>query len=83
MIAEGGSDVFYKGELAQRIDRDMREHGGLITADDLASYQPRWVDPLRGAYRGYEITTNNPPGGCVCRKLDSAILMVKAAKDRS
>jgi gamma-glutamyltranspeptidase / glutathione hydrolase len=63
MIAEGGSDVFYKGELAQRIDRDMREHGGLITADDLASYQPKWVDPLRGAYRGYEITTNNPPGG--------------------
>ena len=63
MIAEGGSDVFFKGELAQRIDRDMRKHGGLITADDLASYQPKWLDPLRGAYRGYEITTNNPPGG--------------------
>jgi gamma-glutamyltranspeptidase / glutathione hydrolase len=63
MIAEGGSDVFYKGELAQRIARDMREHGGLITAEDLATYQPKWLDPLRGSYRGYEITTNNPPGG--------------------
>ncbi|RZN35192.1 gamma-glutamyltransferase [Bradyrhizobium sp. Leo121] len=63
LIAEGGSDVFYKGELAQRIARDMREHGGLITAEDLASYQPKWLDPLRSTYRGYEVTTNNPPGG--------------------
>lgn len=63
MIAEGGSDVFYKGELAQRIAHDMRENGGLITADDLATYQPKWLDPLRGTYRGYEITTNHPPGG--------------------
>ena len=63
LIAEGGSDVFYRGELADRIVRDMREHGGLITAQDLAGYQPVWRDPMRGTYRGYEITTNNPPGG--------------------
>ena len=63
MIAEGGSDVFYKGELGRRVARDMREHGGLITAEDLATYQPKWLDPLRGTYRGYGITTNNPPGG--------------------
>jgi gamma-glutamyltranspeptidase/glutathione hydrolase len=63
MIAEGGSDVFYKGELARRIDRDMREHDGLITAEDLANYRPKWLDPLRSTYRGYEVTTNNPPGG--------------------
>ncbi|TKT72541.1 gamma-glutamyltransferase [Afipia massiliensis] len=63
MIAEGGSDVFYRGELAQRIAADMRAHGGLITAEDLANYQPQWREPLRGNYRGYEVTTNNPPGG--------------------
>lgn len=63
MIAEGGSDIFYKGELGQHIARDMREHGGLITAEDLAAYEPKWLDPLRGTYRGYDITTNNPPGG--------------------
>lgn len=65
MIAEGGSDVFYRGELAQRIAADMKANGGLITAEDLASYRPRWCDPLRGQYRGYEVTTNNPPGGGV------------------
>lgn len=63
LIAEGGSDVFYKGELARRIADDMRRHGGLITAEDLAAYQPKWLDPLRGNYRGYAVTTNNPPGG--------------------
>lgn len=63
MIADGGADVFYKGELAQRIASDMHKHGGLITAEDLATYEPRWLDPLRGSYRGYDITTNTPPGG--------------------
>lgn len=63
MIADGGADVFYKGELAQRIASDMRKNGGLITAEDLAAYQPKWLDPLRGTYRGYDVTTNNPPGG--------------------
>jgi gamma-glutamyltranspeptidase/glutathione hydrolase len=62
-IADGGSDVFYKGEIGRRIAHDMHEHGGLITAEDLANYQPKWLNPLRGTYRGYEITTNHPPGG--------------------
>ena len=63
IIAEGGSDAFYKGEIARRIATDMRRNGGLITAEDLASYRPKWLDPLRGTYRGYGITTNHPPGG--------------------
>jgi gamma-glutamyltranspeptidase/glutathione hydrolase len=63
LIAQGGSDVFYSGELSDRIVSDMRSHGGLISATDLANYQPIWRDPLRGTYRGYDITTNHPPGG--------------------
>jgi len=63
LIAEGGSDVLYTGELGDRIVDDMRNHGGLITAEDLANYNPIWRNPLRGSYRGYGITTNHPPGG--------------------
>lgn len=63
VVAEGGSDGFYRGELARRIARDMREHGGLITEGDLSGYEPKWLDPLRGTYRGYDVTTNRPPGG--------------------
>jgi gamma-glutamyltranspeptidase/glutathione hydrolase len=63
LVAEGGADAFYSGELADRIVSDMRDHGGLISAEDLANYNPIWRDPMRGTYRGYGITTNHPPGG--------------------
>jgi gamma-glutamyltranspeptidase/glutathione hydrolase len=63
LIAEGGADVFYKGEIAERIMRDMRENGGLVSAGDLAGYRPKWRQPLRSRYRDFEITTNQPPGG--------------------
>lgn len=65
LIARDGADTFYTGELAQRMVRDIREHGGHVTLDDLANYRVMRSDPLRGSYRGYEVTTNRPPGGGV------------------
>jgi len=64
-ISEGGADVFYHGEIADRIVRDMAANGGLIDALDLANYQPRRSAPVSGQYQGYTITTNMPPGGGV------------------
>ncbi len=63
LIAKEGADVFYKGEIAQRIDEDFRANGGLLSAKDLADYQTTRTDPLRGSYRGNDIATNHPPGG--------------------
>lgn len=63
LIAKEGADVFYKGEIAQRIDEDFRANGGLLSAKDLADYRTTRTDPLRGSYRGAEIATNHPPGG--------------------
>jgi gamma-glutamyltranspeptidase/glutathione hydrolase len=62
-IAREGPDVFYRGEIAERIDDDMRANGGLLRAEDLESYRTSRVDPLRGSYRGHDIATNQPPGG--------------------
>ncbi|MEZ5729459.1 MAG: gamma-glutamyltransferase [Burkholderiaceae bacterium] len=62
-IAEHGVDDFYHGEIAHRIDADMRAHGGLITLADLAACEVEHHQPLRGSYRGIEILTNQPPGG--------------------
>lgn len=62
-IAQGGADVFYHGEIAERIIQDMAAHGGLIDAQDLRNYQPQRRQPLFGQYRGYTIATNPPPGG--------------------
>jgi gamma-glutamyltranspeptidase/glutathione hydrolase len=37
----------------------MEERGGLVTADDLTSYQARWTDPVALEFRGYELRTRS------------------------
>jgi gamma-glutamyltranspeptidase/glutathione hydrolase len=63
LIARGGADVFYRGEIAERIDADMAANGGLLRRGDLEAYRTTRQAPLRGRYRGYDIATNHPPGG--------------------
>ncbi len=60
-IADGGADAFYKGWIADRIAEDMQGNGGLITKEDLAAYQAKERQPLRGTYRGYDIVSMPPP----------------------
>jgi len=62
-IAEHGADDFYQGEIAERIAADMAAHGGLLSLDDLNSYQTVETAPLEGRYRGLRLATNHPPGG--------------------
>lgn len=52
---------FYEGVTAQRIDADMRAHGGMITLADLKAYRAKERVPLRTTYRGHEIITMPPP----------------------
>jgi gamma-glutamyltranspeptidase / glutathione hydrolase len=60
-------DEFYKGEMAKQIAAFDQAGGGLITATDLAAYQVKDREPIKGAYRGYKIITAPPPssGGIV------------------
>jgi gamma-glutamyltranspeptidase/glutathione hydrolase len=62
-IAHGGADVFYKGEIAERIAEDMRKHGGLLSYEDLSTYRTIHRPPLWGSFRDYKLSTNHPPGG--------------------
>lgn len=55
MIAEGGPDVFYRGELADAIVRFSQAHGGLLTLADFKDHRSTWVEPLAITYRGYDI----------------------------
>lgn len=59
-IADKGADAFYRGEIAQRFAADMKAHGGLITAEDLASYKAVVRQPLEGTYRGLTVKTSPP-----------------------
>jgi gamma-glutamyltranspeptidase/glutathione hydrolase len=61
-IADQGRDAFYKGDIARLILDCSRQHGGTLTADDLATFSGEWVEPISTTYRGwtvYEI----PPNG--------------------
>jgi len=60
-IAQGGADVFYKGEIADAIVADMAANGGFITKADLAAYEAIEREPVRGNYRGYEIISAPAP----------------------
>jgi gamma-glutamyltranspeptidase / glutathione hydrolase len=65
-IAENPDD-FYHGALARELAAAMQKGGGLITADDLAHYEVKEREPVRGTYRGYEVISSPPPssGGAV------------------
>ena len=65
LIAKHGDLVFYEGEIAHAIVEDMRRHDGLIALDDLREWRTTRNAPLWGAYRGYRVSSNQPPGGGV------------------
>ncbi|HEY6338682.1 MAG TPA: gamma-glutamyltransferase family protein, partial [Candidatus Sulfotelmatobacter sp.] len=60
-------DDFYHGTLARELATAIQKGGGIITADDLAHYEAKEREPVRGTYRGYEIISAPPPssGGTV------------------
>ena len=66
-IAAQGSRGFYQGPVAEKLAAGVREAGGIMTVDDLKSYQPVIRTPVRGSYRGFEIISMPPPssGGVV------------------
>jgi gamma-glutamyltranspeptidase/glutathione hydrolase len=61
------TDDFYHGEIARQLAAAMKKGGGLITVDDLAHYEVKEREPVRGTYRGYEVISAPPPssGGTV------------------
>ena len=80
-------DDFYHGTLAKELAAALQKGGGLITADDLAHYEVKEREPMRGTYRGYEIIGAPPPssGGTVL--IESLNILegydLGAMKDRS
>ncbi len=62
LVAAHGRDGFYRGALAQKLVQFMREQGGTMTEQDLADFQPEWVDPISTTYRGWTVS-ELPPNG--------------------
>jgi gamma-glutamyltranspeptidase/glutathione hydrolase len=54
-------DTFYHGAMARELAAAIHQGGGLVTAEDLAAYEVREREPIRGSYRGYDIISAPPP----------------------
>src|SRR6202035_2842134 len=62
LIGEKGRDVFYTGEIADRIDAFMRANGGFLRKIDFEKHASTWVEPVSVNYRGYDVF-ELPPNG--------------------
>ncbi|MEE9146944.1 MAG: gamma-glutamyltransferase family protein [Candidatus Tectomicrobia bacterium] len=64
-IARQGAAAMYEGDVAEAIDRWMRQHGGVLTKHDLAAYQPVFGAPLTQHFRDCTIACVETPSGAV------------------
>jgi gamma-glutamyltranspeptidase/glutathione hydrolase len=62
LIATGGRDAYYKGEIAQRLVAYESKMGGAMSAADLADFSAEWVEPISTTYRGWSVY-EIPPNG--------------------
>ncbi len=60
-LAQKGPEAFYRGPLAGAMASAAARHGGILTAADLAGYEPRLREPIRGRYRGLQVLSFPPP----------------------
>ncbi|HUG15323.1 MAG TPA: gamma-glutamyltransferase [Thermomicrobiales bacterium] len=71
-VAEGGPDLFYRGDLARRIADAIRDLGGEMTAEDFADHTGDVYEPISTTYRGYTVyqTTLPTQGHIVLEELN-------------
>jgi gamma-glutamyltranspeptidase/glutathione hydrolase len=60
LIARGGRDAFYKGQIARAIIADMRARNGLLDERDFTDHKSDWLEPIRTSYRGVEVLEMPP-----------------------
>lgn len=64
-LVEGGPDVYYKGEIADKLVNFSQANGGLLTKRDLADLTVEWVDPIGIHYRGFDVYGPPPPSSAM------------------
>ncbi len=62
MLAERGRDVFYKGEIAEQMDKFFAANGGYLRKADFEKHTSTWDEPISTNYRGYDVY-ELPPNG--------------------
>jgi gamma-glutamyltranspeptidase/glutathione hydrolase len=57
LAKDNSVESFYRGSIAQQIADAFGRNGGLVTANDLAGYRAREIEPLRLDWKGFSIFT--------------------------
>jgi len=61
-LAKTDGQSLYRGQLAKRLADYSRQTGGFLSEEDLAAYQPQWVEPIKTNYRGVDVWEIPPSG---------------------
>ena len=74
-LATAGARDFYEGEIARSILADAKEQNIPLTATDLSTYRPHWMDPLSILYRNHVVNlvpglTGGPSLGFVLEQME-------------
>ena len=73
-IADGGTEAFYRGEIAERIVGAVRTAGGAMTTEDLTRHASAWDEPISASYRGVRVWECPPNGQGLAALLALAML---------
>jgi gamma-glutamyltranspeptidase/glutathione hydrolase len=82
LIADGGRDAFYRGEIAQSIVSTSSALGGTMQPDDLADFSAEWVEPISITYRGWKVY-ELPPNGQGMAALEMLNIMSALQPDKA
>jgi gamma-glutamyltranspeptidase len=61
LVADGGADEFYRGDVAKRMSAGAAALGSPLRASDFADHRAEWVEPLRVPYRDGQAASLPPP----------------------
>lgn len=82
-LAATNCESYYRGEIAQAIDKFSAETGGFLRAGDLAKYKAEWVEPIHTNYHGYDVCEIPPNGhGIVALMTLNILSKLKGLEDR-
>ncbi len=62
VIAEGGSEAYYKGDIGKKIAAYVQQEGGWLTEEDISSHHSDWDEAIHVNYRGVDVW-ECPPNG--------------------
>lgn len=61
LVAKGGAEAFYRGEIAERLLRFLQDAGALFAVEDFAAERPVVYTPIASDYRGCTVYETQPP----------------------